>query len=117
MQMYQLFKKDSILKPNPAVLKSAFINRFFFREGDASCYKIDYHIDFMLENCITEMYLFLAKREVKAPYFFADILVKYAKSQKVAVVKYARAIRQEIIRLGFVSTMATPTNIKIYALN
>jgi hypothetical protein len=45
-------------------------NRFFFREDDASCFKLEAHIDYMLFNDIREIDLWLAERDVNAPYFF-----------------------------------------------
>jgi len=69
MKKYQLTEKLSEVE-NPTFLVSDFRNRFFFREDDASCWKLDAHVDYMLFNGITEMDLYLAERETKAPYFF-----------------------------------------------
>jgi hypothetical protein len=44
--------------------------RYFFQKDDENCYTLDYHLQYMAENHIKEMDLYLAKREIKSDYFF-----------------------------------------------
>jgi hypothetical protein len=66
MKRYQLTEKSQ----NPDFFIGRVSSRFFFRKDDATCYKLDAHIDYMLFHGINDMDLFLAKRETNAPYFF-----------------------------------------------
>lgn len=70
MKKYKLTEKLSNEALHPVLRVGAVSTRFFFREDDVSCYKLDAHIDYMLFNGIKEMDLFLAEREINAPYFF-----------------------------------------------
>lgn len=70
MKKYQLTEKLSTEAQKSAFLVGAFSTRFFFREEDSSCWKLDAHIDYMLFNGIAQMDLFLAERETNASYFF-----------------------------------------------
>lgn len=47
-----------------------FGKRYFFQKDDVSCYKIEYHLQYMVENHINEMDVWLAKREIQSDYFF-----------------------------------------------
>lgn len=49
------------------ILKSK--KRLYFRKGDDNCYTIKSHLQYMIENHIEEMDIFLAKRETNVPYF------------------------------------------------
>ena len=44
--------------------------RFFFREGDAYCYTLKSHLQYMIETHIEEMPVWLAKRETGVSHFF-----------------------------------------------
>jgi hypothetical protein len=70
MKKYQLNEKLSDEALNHVLRLGAASSRFFFRKDEESCYKLDYHIDYMLENGISEINLYLAKRETNAPFFF-----------------------------------------------
>jgi hypothetical protein len=65
MKIYQLTEK-----PTSLLRVGNISSRFFFRDDDCGCYKLDAHINYMVENGLTEMDLFLAKRETNTPYFF-----------------------------------------------
>ena len=54
------------MNPIPYRLK----NRWFFRDDDAYCYKIEAHRNHMREHGITEMEVYLAHRETNTPHFF-----------------------------------------------
>ena len=54
------------MNPMPYRLK----NRCFFRNDDADCYKLEAQYDHMREHGIEEMDIYLAEREINAPYFF-----------------------------------------------
>lgn len=45
-------------------------DKLFFRQGDEICYKLASHIEYMQENGISAMDLWLSKREINAPYFY-----------------------------------------------
>lgn len=45
-------------------------NRLFFRDDDASCFKIPDHVEYMKQNGLSEMKLYLAEREVGVDHFF-----------------------------------------------
>jgi len=70
MKKYQLTEKLSTEALHPVLRVADVSTRFFFRQDDASCFKLDAHIDYMLLNGINEMDLFFAERETNAPYFF-----------------------------------------------
>ena len=70
MNKYKLTEKLSTEAPHPVLRVGDVSTRFFFRKDDASCWKLDAHIDYMLFNGINEMDLWLAERETNAPYFF-----------------------------------------------
>ena len=70
MKKYQLTEKQPNEALHPVLRVGVVSTRFFFRQDDASCYKLDAHIDYMLFNGITQMDLWLAEREMNAPYFF-----------------------------------------------
>ena len=55
---------------SPALKIKCLKKRFFFREDDVLCYRLDSQIDYMLSNGIAEMNLWLAKKENNTPYFF-----------------------------------------------
>lgn len=70
MKKYQLSEKYSNEALHPVLRVGAVSTRFFFRDDDDTCYTLQSQIDYMIENGITEMKLFLAERETKSPYFF-----------------------------------------------
>lgn len=45
-------------------------NAYYFREGEDTCYKIEAHLQYMIENGITQMDIHLAARETNTPYFY-----------------------------------------------
>ena len=55
---------------NPLLKISDVSTRFFFKQDDAFCFRLNAHIDYMLDNGITEMDLWLAERETKVSHFF-----------------------------------------------
>lgn len=70
MKKYQLTEKLSKEALKPVLRVGAVSTRFFFRDDDDTCYTLQSQIDYMIENGITEMDLWLAEREINAPYFF-----------------------------------------------
>jgi len=44
--------------------------RYFFQKDGEYCYKLDYHLQYMVDNDIKEMDVYLAKREIQSHYFF-----------------------------------------------
>ena len=44
--------------------------RYYFQNTDADCYTLDYHLQYMTENDIKEMDVYLAERETKSDYFY-----------------------------------------------
>lgn len=44
--------------------------KLYFQKNDESCYPLQYHLDYMLENGLKEMTVFEAKRETGTSYFF-----------------------------------------------
>lgn len=44
--------------------------RYFFQKNDENCYTLDYHLQYMEENYIKEMDVYLAKRETQSNYFY-----------------------------------------------
>lgn len=70
MKKYQLTEKLSTEALSPLLRVGAVSTRFFFRQDDAMCYKLDAHIDYMLFNGINEMDLWLAECETKVSHFF-----------------------------------------------
>ena len=55
---------------NPLLGLGGVGKRCFFQKHDENCYTLDYHLQYMVDNHIKEMDVWLAKREVNAPYFF-----------------------------------------------
>lgn len=51
-------------------MKKHLKNRFFFRNSEDSCYKIENHLDYMRFYELDKLELWLAVREVKSPYFY-----------------------------------------------
>lgn len=45
-------------------------HRFYFQEADENCYSLGYHLDYMKENFLTEMKVYLAIPEVSSDYFY-----------------------------------------------
>jgi hypothetical protein len=45
-------------------------NRYYFRNDDNYCHTINWHLEYMIENDIKEMNVFLAKRIFDNGYFF-----------------------------------------------
>ncbi len=105
MQGFYLLRKSGGLSA-PAKIK-CLKRRFFFREDDVLCYRLDSQIDYMLSNGIAEMNLWLAKKENNTPYFFADTLEKLAKNQRAVVVSFVRGTSQKTENRGCVKIMAT----------
>ena len=70
MNKYQLTEKLSTEAPRPVLRVGAVSTRFFFRDDDETCYTLQSQIDYMIDNGITEMDLWLAERETNAPCFF-----------------------------------------------
>ncbi len=70
MNKYQLTEKLSTEAPHPVLRVGDFITRFFFRDDDDTCYTLQSQIDYMIDNFINEMDLWLAERETNVPYFF-----------------------------------------------
>ena len=58
------------LAQNPQLHKHSVNKRFYFRQDDDTCYTIESHLQYMIENHIEEMDIFLAKRETDSGYFF-----------------------------------------------
>lgn len=46
------------------------MGKLYFRDDDENCYDLDEHLDYMVENCISEMDVFEAKIEHGTGYFF-----------------------------------------------
>ena len=70
MKKYKLTEKV-LTKANKQFLKVSNIkNRFFFQDDDCYCYTLQYHINFMKKNNLTEMDLWLAEREANVDYFY-----------------------------------------------
>ena len=46
------------------------MNKYYFQKDSERCYNLKYHYNYMKENNIKEMQVFLAKKEVNSPYFF-----------------------------------------------
>ena len=44
--------------------------KYYFQDGDESCYTLDYHYDHMEENFIKSMDVFEARREKVEGYFY-----------------------------------------------
>ena len=105
MQGFKLLKKSGGLSA-PALKIKCLKKRFFFREDDIFCYRLDSHIDYMLFNGIVEMNLWLAKKENNTPYFFADTLEKLAKNQRAVVEIFAKVTSQKTENRGCVKIMA-----------
>lgn len=70
MKKYKLNEKPLNGVLDPVLRVGAVSTRFFFREDDDTCYTLQSQIDYMIENGITEMDLFLAEREINSSYFF-----------------------------------------------
>lgn len=70
MKNYQLTEKLSTEAPSHLLRVGDVSTRFFFRDDDCDCYTLQSQIDYMIENSLTEMDLWLAEREVNAPYFY-----------------------------------------------
>lgn len=72
MRKYQLTEKLSTKAHRPLlqVAVADLSTRFFFRDDDCDCYTLKSQIDYMIANGLTEMDLWLAERELNAPYFF-----------------------------------------------
>jgi len=70
MKKYQLTEKLSNEALTPVLRVGAVSTRFFFRDYDDTCYTLQSQIDYMIENGITEMDLYLAERETNSSYFF-----------------------------------------------
>lgn len=45
-------------------------NRYYFQKDAENCYDLAYHYQYMAENNLKEMEVYLAKRETQSPYFF-----------------------------------------------
>lgn len=55
---------------NPNKIKNV-TKKLFFREHDEDvCVQLKWHIKYMKENCIKEMKVFLAEREIDSDYFY-----------------------------------------------
>ncbi len=54
----------------PHLLEHGVSKRFFFREGDCDCFTIESHLNYMIENNIEIMNVWLAKRETKVSHFY-----------------------------------------------
>jgi hypothetical protein len=55
---------------NPLLGLGGVGKRYFFQKDDENCYTLDYHLQYMAENHIKEMDVYLAKRETQSDYFF-----------------------------------------------
>lgn len=62
--------KFSTEQQNPALRVGGVGKRYFFQKHDENCYTLDYHLQYMKDNHIKEMDVYLAKRETKSDYFF-----------------------------------------------
>lgn len=45
---------------------------FYFRDDDDICYDIESHLQYMIENNIEQMKVFLAKRVINSEYFYCN---------------------------------------------
>lgn len=70
MYKYKLTEKLSTESPHSVLRIGAVRTRFFFRDDDDMCYTLQSQIDYMIDNGITEMNLWLAERETNVSYFF-----------------------------------------------
>ena len=66
-----MFSLEMFKEPMKPQKKEAEVNnRFYFRQDDDTCYKVKSHLQYMIENHIEEMDIFLAKRKTDSGYFF-----------------------------------------------
>lgn len=71
MIKYQLIEKNPNTEESKNLSKQALKKcSFFSKDDDEYCYKLKWHIDYMLKNEISELDLYLARRETDVPYFF-----------------------------------------------
>lgn len=76
MKKYQLIEKNIKGVCNKSFLLSSISNRFFFRDDNELCWKLDAHIDYMMFNGLVEIDLYLAERVTNTSYFFCKHFVE-----------------------------------------